>query len=239
MKDPNDLNDQPVEAPIPMTMKIRKIELSRLWPHPDHANRMSRAAFGKLMRHIKRTGYYEPLVVRPHPHKRGGFQILHGHHRCEALRRLGHETAQAVIWNVDDEQADILLATLNRLTGRDCLDRKLAILRRLRARRSIRELAQLLPQTRGQLERLTGAKPLPGAGQTSKRSPFATPMVFFVSDEQHAAIESALTALAEQSNEPTKAARRAAALTRLAADSSARARHASPLPPATQERAEQ
>ncbi|MDI6450139.1 ParB/RepB/Spo0J family partition protein [Anaerobaca lacustris] len=100
-----------------MTMKIRKIELSRLWPHPDHANRMSRAAFGKLMRHIKRTGYYEPLVVRPHPHKRGSFQILHGHHRCEALRRLGHETAQAVVWNVDDEQADILLATLNRLAG--------------------------------------------------------------------------------------------------------------------------
>lgn len=232
MKDPNDLNDQPVEAPTPMTMKIRQIELSRLWPHPDHANRMSRAAFGKLMRHIKRTGYYEPLVVRPHPHPPmagGGFQILHGHHRCEALRRLGYETAQAVVWRVDDEQADILLATLNRLAGRDCLDRKLTILRRLRARRSIRELAQLLPQTRGQLERLTGAKPLPGAGR-GRRDPFATPMVFFVSDEQHAAIESALAALAEQSNEPTKAARRAAALTRLAA--------ASPLPPAAHERAE-
>ncbi len=209
-----------------MTMKIRKIALSRLWPHPDHANRMSRAAFGKLMRHIKRAGYYEPLVVRPHPHKRGDFQILHGHHRCEALRRLGHETGQAIVWRVDDEQTDILLATLNRLAGRDRLDRKLAILRRLRARRSIRELAQLLPQTRGQLERLTGARPLPGARRASKRNPFATPMVFFVSDQQHMAIERALTALAEQSNEPTKAARRAAALTRLAAASSIMAERA-------------
>jgi ParB/RepB/Spo0J family partition protein len=224
------------------TMKIRKIELSRLWPHPDHANRMSRAAFGKLMRHIKRTGYYEPLVVRPHPHPPaadGCFQILHGHHRCEALRRLGYETAQAIVWRVDDEQADILLATLNRLAGRDCLDRKLAILRRLRARRSIRELAQLLPQTRGQLERLTGARPLPGAGRASKSNAFATPMVFFVSDEQHAAIESALTALAEQSNEPTKAARRAAALTQIARTAHAGANNHSPLPPAAQERTDQ
>jgi hypothetical protein len=198
-----------------MQMQIRQIALSRLVAHPDHANRMSRAAFAKLMGHIKRTGCYEPLVVRRHPRQRGCFQIIHGHHRCEALRRLGCEKAQAIVWNVDDEQTDILLSTLNRLTGRDMLDRKLAILRRLCARRPLRELAKLLPQTRGQLERLTGARPLGGA-KRSKTYAFAVPMVFFVDEQQQATIESALASVVSQSQATTKAARRAAALAQLA-----------------------
>jgi ParB-like chromosome segregation protein Spo0J len=212
-----------------MTMQIRQIALSRLAPHPDHANRMSRAAFRKLLHHIQQTGRYEPLVVRRHPHEPGRFQIIHGHHRFEALRTLGRAKAQAIVWNVDDEQTDLLLATLTRLAGRDQLDRKLAILRRLRDRRPLRELAKLLPQTRGQLERLTAGQPT-AARSRSRTYAFATPMVFFVDDEQQAIIERALTALAEKSREPTKAARRAAALTRLAAASSAGANHHSPLP---------
>lgn len=216
-----------------MTMQIRPIALSRLVPHPDHANRMSRAAFRKLIRHIQRTGCYEPLVVRRHPREPGRFQIIHGHHRFEALRTLGRAKAHAVVWNVDDEQTDILLATLNRLTGRDRLDRKLAILRRLRDRRPLHELAKLLPQTRGQLERLTAERPTAARGR-SRTYAFATPMVFFVSDEQQAIIDSALTALAEQSHEPTRAARRAAALTQIA-----RTAHAGALlPRVTQERSD-
>jgi len=212
-----------------MKMQIRQIALSRLVPHPDHANRMSRAAFRKLMHHIQGTGRYEPLVVRRHPQQRDRFQIIHGHHRFEVLRTLGHEKAHAIVWNVDDEQTDILLSTLNRLTGRDQLDRKLAILRRLRDRRPLRELAKLLPQTRGQLERLTGERPTAARGR-SKTYAFATPMVFFVDEQQQAIIESTLTALAEQSYEPTKAARRAAALTRIARTAHVGANDDSPLP---------
>jgi hypothetical protein len=198
-----------------MKTKIRHIALGRLVPHPDHANRMSRAAFRKLMHHIKETGCYEPLVVRQHPQQRGCFQIVHGHHRFEALRRLGHEAAQAIVWNVDDEQTDILLSTLNRLTGRDLLDRKLTVLRRLCAKRPLRELAKLLPQTRGQLERLTAAPPL---SSTARRKvyAFAVPMVFFVSENQQAIIESVLAAVVADSQETTKAARRASALTQIA-----------------------
>ena len=143
-----------------MSTKISHIPLDKLVPHPGNPNRMSRANFEKLVRNIERTGRYEPLVVRPCPGQRGFFQIINGHHRCEALRRLGHETAEAVVWNVDDEQTDILLATLNRLQGRDTLDKKLALLRRLSVALEIRQLAQLLPQTRGQLDRLVHAKPL-------------------------------------------------------------------------------
>jgi len=199
-----------------MKSKIRHISLNRLIPHPDNPNRMSRANFGKLMRHIKRTGCYEPLVVRRHPQQRSCFQIINGHHRCTALKKLGQSTAQVVVWDVDDEQADILLATLNRLGGRDILDRKLAILRRLTAKHPTRELAKLLPQTKGQLERLTGQAPLARLRQ-QKAKAFAVPLVFFVSAAQQKTIEDAVNQAATESSAKTRAAKRAAALTDIAA----------------------
>jgi ParB/RepB/Spo0J family partition protein len=198
-----------------MNAKVRQIALAKLVPHPDNPNRMSRANFARLVRHIKNTGQYEPLVVRPHPQQRGCFQIINGHHRCLALRKLSYKTAQAVVWEVDDEQTDILLTTLNRLGGRDILDRKLAILRRLTRQRSAHDLAKLLPQTRGQLERLVGLKPL--ASITTKAAePFAIPLVFFVSKDQQQTIEQALGAAPVPTAATTRAARRAAALTHLA-----------------------
>ncbi len=198
-----------------MKSKIRHIPLEKLIPHSDNPNRMSRANFGKLMRHIKRTECYEPLVVRRHPRRQGCFQIINGHHRCAALKKLNHTTAQAVVWDVSDEQTDILLATLNRLGGRDILERKLAILRRLSAKRPSRELAKLLPQTKGQLERLTGRAPLARALR-QKTKAFAIPLVFFVSDAQQEAIEKALSQTKEPTAAKTRAAKRAAALTDIA-----------------------
>jgi len=198
-----------------MKSKIRHIPLDKLIPHPENPNRMSRANFGKLMRHIKQTECYEPLVVRPHPQKRSYFQIINGHHRCEALKKLGHATAQAVVWNVSDEQTDILLATLNRLRGRDILERKLAILRRLTAKHRCHELAKLLPQTKGQLERLTGRTPLARTRQQQAKA-FALPLVFFVSAAQQRTIEQAVSQAAEESKAATRAGKRAAALTDIA-----------------------
>jgi ParB-like chromosome segregation protein Spo0J len=198
-----------------MSAKIRRIPLDRLVPHPGHPNRMSRATFAKLVRNMERTGCYEPLVVRPCPGRRGFFQIIHGHHRCEALRTLGHKLAEAVVWNVSDAETDILLATLNRLSGRDMLDKKLALLRRLSATLAPRELAQLLPQTRGQLERLIHAKPARVPSRTGRV--FATPIVFFADEAQEQVVAQALAQAALGLPESlTRAARRTAALARLA-----------------------
>jgi hypothetical protein len=208
-----------------MSTRIRQIALDRLVAHPDNPSRMSRASFEKLVRNIERTGRYEPLVVRPCPGRRCFFQIINGHHRCEALRRLGHRTAEVIVWTVDDEQTDILLATLNRLNGRDTLDKKVALLRRLNSRIPTRKLARLLPQTLGQIERLTSARPLPQSLR-KKAELFATPMVFFVDAGQQQRIEEAISAAlgegasqrpdAQRPSGP-RAGKRAAALARIAA----------------------
>jgi len=206
-----------------MRTTIKSIALEQLVPHPDNANRMSRTNVEKLVRNIERTGRYEPLVVRPCPGRDGFFQILNGRHRCEALRRLGRTAAEVVVWDVDDEQADILLATLNRLGGRDVLEKKLAVLRRLTRRIPARKLARLLPQTLGQIERLTASQPLSQA-TAGKAGAFAKALVFFVDDGQQHGIEEALSAADRSTDGRGRATRRAAALAEIAAQFLARAR---------------
>jgi ParB-like chromosome segregation protein Spo0J len=204
-----------------MTNEIQSIAIDKFVPHPGNPNRMSKANFAKLFRNIERTGRYEPLVVRPCPADQvegrpGYFQIINGHHRWQALSELGYEAADAVVWDVDDEQVNILLATLNRLGGADILEKKLALLKKLGEQMPIKDLAKLLPQTAKQIERLTSLK-MPTAPSDAKV--FASAMVFFLTAEQLPIVEDALFLAAlnsGQSRDRKAAAAKAAALTEIA-----------------------
>jgi len=212
-----------------MTNSIQSIALDKLDFHPDNPNRQSKVNFAKLVRNIERTGRYEPLIVRFCPGKAGYFQIINGHHRCHALAKLGYKTADCIVWDIDDEETDILLATLNRLGGSDELGKKLKLLERLKKRLEAGKLAKLLPQTAKQIERLTNLK-RPSAPAKIAENCFANPLVFFVNDKQQEQIEKALSLVesavpgtpfggrltAEPKAEMTKAAKRAAALTQIA-----------------------
>jgi len=198
-----------------MTNEIKSIAIDRFVPHPDNPNRMSKANFAKLVRNIERTSRYEPLVVRPCPDKPGYFQIINGYHRCQALAQLGYKTADAIVWDVDDQQTDILLATLNRLVGCDVLDKRLALLKRLNQQMEPKALAKLLPQTAKQIEHLTNLK-IPNTPAKINANCLANPLVFFVNDKQHQMIEQALRLAEHNLNQSTRAAKRAAALTRIA-----------------------
>jgi len=137
------------------------------------------------------------------------FQIINGHHRWQALKELGYKTADAIVWDIDDEQTDILLATLNRLGGSDILDKKLTLLKRLNKRMQTGELAKLLPQTKKQIERLTSmfSPPLYAGGNNPRINLGATPMVFFLNDEQSAVVADAIflacLAVAGTATDPT------------------------------------
>jgi len=198
-----------------MSSRIESISLDRLVGHPDNANVQSKANFGKLVRNIERSGRYEPLVVRPCPGRAGYYQIINGHHRRRALGELGYTAADCIVWDVDDEQADILLATLNRLGGSDQLAKKLKLLGRLNRKLGSRELAKLIPHTKRQIERLSSLR-MPSKPADIDAKYFANPMVFFLDDRQQEAVEKALELASRDAVEKTRAARRAAALVRLA-----------------------
>ena len=204
-----------------MTNEIQSIAIDKFVPHPDNPNRMSKANFAKLVANIQRTGRYEPLVVRPCPPdqvggRQGYFQIVNGHHRWQALSQLGYKTADVVVWDIDDAQVNILLATLNRLGGADILEKKLALLKKLNDQMPIKDLAKLLPQTAKQIERLTNLK-MPALPADTKA--FAAPMVFFLTAEQLPIVEDALF-LAQlnsgRSRDRKGAATKAAGLTEIA-----------------------
>jgi len=192
--------------------RVTSIPISKLIAHPGNPNRMSQRNFARLVRNIERTGRYEPLVVRRHG---DDFQIINGHHRCRALQHLGYETADAVVWEVDDAEADILLSTLNRLGGSDVLEKKLALLDRINRNMHAREMAKLLPFTRTQIEKLKNIK-VPSAPAQINIKSFAVPMIFFLNDEQQRIVEQALSRARDTLAVKTKAARSAAALTEMA-----------------------
>jgi ParB-like chromosome segregation protein Spo0J len=192
--------------------KIHRISLEKLHAHPDNPNSMSKETFAKLVRNIERTGRYEPIVIRQ---KDTSWQIINGHHRVKALRQLGYKTADCLVWDVDDHEAGILLATLNRLSGSDTLDKKLALLKRLNERMQSRQLAKLLPQTAKQIERLTSLK-LPSAPAEIEAGSFLNAVTFFVNNDQYKIIRQALSLAEAGKSKQTKAQRNAAALTRIA-----------------------
>jgi ParB-like chromosome segregation protein Spo0J len=154
----------------------------------------------KLRAHIKRTGRYPFLVVRPHPDRPGKFQILDGHHRLPILRDLGHVEAKCDIWDVDDREAKLLLATLNRLQGQDQPRKRAELVHELLAEMNIADLGSLLPESDKQLEELHALLEFPAeeiallleeqAEQAEKVLPRV--LTFVVSPEQEALIEQAV-----------------------------------------------
>ena len=201
---------------------LKTIAISKLAAHPDNPNVMSGEKFRKLVRNIERTGYIEPIVVRPHPKKKGHFQIINGFHRVKAIEKLGRSVADCVVWDVDDEQTSVLLATLNRLCGSDVPGKKIELLKQLKERMGAVGLAKLLPQTAKQIEQLTNLKlsavPIRPAGEI-----FAIPLVFFVNQQQKDVIEKAIAVaegdcfgLRPRNDKTTKAQQRAAAVAKIA-----------------------
>jgi ParB-like chromosome segregation protein Spo0J len=190
----------------------QEIPIAQIQPHPLNSNVMSEPLLGKLERHIRQSGRYEPLIVRPLPTADGAgqppqFQIINGHHRLEVLRRLGHATARCEVWEVDDRETLLLLATLNRLEGRDDPLRRALLLSELANLRGdgpgrLGPLAQLLPEDRASLERaLTLARlKLPVPARPDEAAAAFKPLTFFLRREELEQVNRALR-LAERRSE--------------------------------------
>jgi ParB/RepB/Spo0J family partition protein len=141
---------------------VKTIGIGLILPHPENCNLMQAQALDKLRRHIERTGRYEPIVVRPHPTAARRFQVINGHHRLAVLKSLGQTSVQCIVWDVDDEQARLYLATLNKLSGEDVPERRSLLVSSLLESYQLEDLALLLPENRDQLaelERLAKSEP--------------------------------------------------------------------------------
>ena len=183
-----------------LRLGTRMVPLDDLLAHPLNANVMSEELREKLKAHIRRTGRYPFLVVRPHPETGGKWQVLDGHHRLSILRELGHADARCDVWDVNDREAKLLLATLNRLEGQDLPIRRAQLLHELLGEMSIDDLAGLLPESDKQIEELHALLEFPAediaalleaeAEEAEKVLPRV--MSFVVTPEQEELIEQAV-----------------------------------------------
>jgi ParB-like chromosome segregation protein Spo0J len=135
-------------------LEIKNIPIELLLEHPENCNFMNIETAKKLRRHIEGTGRYEPLTVRPHPNEKSRFQVINGHNRLHVLRVLDYKVVYCVVWNIDDVQTRLYLATLNRLSGNDVPERRAMLLEILAVSFDAHELALLLPDSTKQLEEL-------------------------------------------------------------------------------------
>jgi len=183
----------------------RMVALDDLLAHPLNSNVMPTDLQEKLRAHIRRTGRYPFLVVRPHPEEPGKYQVLDGHHRVAILRELGHREARCDVWSVDDREAKLLLATLNRLQGQDLPLRRAELIHSLLGEMSSVDLAGLLPESETQLEELHALLEFPAdevaalLDQQAEDAEKVLPrvMTFVVTPEQEERIEQAVEAASD------------------------------------------
>jgi hypothetical protein len=97
------------------------------------------------------------------------------------------------VWEVDEGEARVLLATLNRLEGRDDPSARASLVARLLEGRSAEDLSRLLPEPPDALERLRRlAAPPPAPADPAALAPPVLTMTFFLTEEQHALVAEAL-----------------------------------------------
>lgn len=175
---------------MPDNSSSQALPIDRLDPHPLNSNVMPKVLLDKLASAIERTGLYPPIIVRPIGER---YQILDGHHRIQVLKQLGHAQVNAVVWPVDEEQALVMLASLNRMRGEDDPRKRAALLSKLRQTISVPELAKQLPEDAARVKKmlaLNSAPPSPKSASPLDQMPVC--VHFFVLPAQRQAIEQRL-----------------------------------------------
>lgn len=131
-----------------------KLALKLLDNDPRNANRCDDTTLDKIKRNIERTGLCPPLLVRPHHSQKGRYILLDGHHRKLVLDQLGWEKVECQIWDINDQEAQLALVTLNRLRGTDDLQKRASLLDSLSSLMPLEDLYHLIPETSTELDDL-------------------------------------------------------------------------------------
>lgn len=101
-----------VAAPVEGLEQIVELNLSELHPFKNHPFKvLDNEEMVRTVESIKEFGVMTPIIVRPDPE--GGYEIVSGHRRCHASELADKETIPAIVRNMDDDAATILMVDSN------------------------------------------------------------------------------------------------------------------------------
>jgi ParB family transcriptional regulator, chromosome partitioning protein len=132
------------------------VPVDRLFPNPWNVNEMTPQMFQKEIASIRRYGFVDPLLVRPHPWEPGAWQIIDGEHRFLAGKEIGLDSFPCDIIDVDDDTAQELSIVLNDLHGESDRVKLASLVRSLAKKRGAESLSEVLPYTSEQLTQMLG-----------------------------------------------------------------------------------
>lgn len=91
---------------------VREVALDLIDPFPGHPFLvLDDADMDELAMSIQRSGIREPVLLRPAGD--GRFQLVSGHRRVHAASRLGLAGVPAVVVDMDDDEATVLMVDMN------------------------------------------------------------------------------------------------------------------------------
>jgi len=181
-------------------MEVHKVKTDKIFPNPWNPNHIRKSIYLKLKRYIqKEAGTVIPLVVRPHPTKRAGYELIDGYHRWKIYQELKHTEVDVIILKVNDEQAKILSVNLNYMRGSAKPMEYARLIHDLTEKYMLEDLELLLPESKSQLLDKLELLKLPSDLQSNLESEAADKeketletIKFQVTPEQKDVIEAAL-----------------------------------------------
>ena len=132
-------------------MNIVDLPLSVLVEASWNPNSIDAAMLGRLTKSIDSYGLVSPFVVRQMGEV---YEILNGNQRRQVVERLGFQTVQCVVVEVDDAHARLLAQALNHLHGEDDLGLRADVLRTVLEHVPERDVLALLPESAESLRQL-------------------------------------------------------------------------------------
>ena len=109
---PPKVKEAPAPTPPPQGEMVVPIPLTELHPFPNHPFKVrDDEAMKETTESVKEYGVLTPAIVRPR--EKGGYEIVAGHRRKHACELAGLTALPALVRNLDDDTATILMVDSN------------------------------------------------------------------------------------------------------------------------------
>lgn len=96
------------------TDDVINLRLSELVPYDNQPFKVFMdTSMDELKNSIRNSGVLSPIIVRPYKEAKGKYEILSGHRRVKASKMIGLTEIPAVVKELDDSEAQILLVDSN------------------------------------------------------------------------------------------------------------------------------